>query len=96
MVADRQLLEERHLAKDAVKNAALMESLGQPTPRKEREPRKAKPPKAKPRKAKEAEVFTCRRCPGKYTDATDSGGKCKRNHGFCSVVSAGRLRKRPH
>jgi hypothetical protein len=41
MEADRQLLEERRLAKDAVTNtevtkAALMELLGEPTPRKER------------------------------------------------------------
>jgi hypothetical protein len=68
MEADRQLLEERHLAKDAVTKAALMELLEQPAAE----------------KAKEAEDLTCRACYGKYTDARDSGGGSKKNYGFCS------------
>jgi hypothetical protein len=72
--ADRQLLEERRLAKDAVTKAALMELLGKPTPG-------ARPT---PGKAKEAEDLTCRVCYGKYTDARDSGGGSKKNYGFCS------------
>jgi hypothetical protein len=39
MEADRQLLEERHLAKDAVTKAALMEQLGQPATEKAKEER---------------------------------------------------------
>jgi hypothetical protein len=37
-------------------------------------------------KAKEAEAFTCRYtgCNAKYTDATSSGAKSKKNYGFCS------------
>jgi hypothetical protein len=68
MVADRQLLEERHLAEDAVTKAVLMEQLEQPAAE----------------KAKEAEAFTCKGCTGKYTDATSSGAKSKKNYGHCS------------
>jgi hypothetical protein len=37
-------------------------------------------------KAKEAEAWTCKYtgCNVKYTDATSSGAKSKRNYGFCS------------
>jgi hypothetical protein len=35
-------------------------------------------------KAKEAEAFTCKGCTGKYTDATSSGAKSKKNCGYCS------------
>jgi hypothetical protein len=64
MEADRQLLEERHLARDAVTKAALMDLLGKPTPR----------------KAKEAEVFTCRLCPREYGGKKNYGfcsSKCR-------------------
>jgi hypothetical protein len=76
MEASRQLLEERHLAKDAVghKHKLLMELLEQP---------RVEQPAAE--KAKEAEAFTCKYkgCNGKYTDARGSGGTSKRNYGFC-------------
>jgi hypothetical protein len=75
MEADRQLLEERHLAKDAVTKAALMELLGKPTPG-------ARPT---PGKAKRAEDLTCRACCGKYTDARDRRGRRHQEEpGFCS------------
>jgi hypothetical protein len=55
------------------------------------------------KEAKEAEVFTCKRCPGKYTDATDSGGTSKRNYGVCSSKcreaakkAKTKRRRRPH
>jgi hypothetical protein len=48
-------------------------------------------------KAKEAEAFTCKYkgCNGKYTDVTYSGGKCKRNYGFCSSECRGDQKKAP-
>jgi hypothetical protein len=68
----RELHEAEKVAGDAVEQEPLMESLGEPTPRKEREPRKAK----------EAEDLTRRACYGKYTDARDSGGGSKKNYGW--------------
>jgi hypothetical protein len=79
----RELHEADKVAGDAVVQKLLMESLGKPAPRKEREPRK------------EAEVFTCKFCNDKYTDARDSGGDGKkRTLGF--AVRRAELRKRPH
>jgi hypothetical protein len=42
------------------------------------------PEQAAAEKAKEADAFTCRGCTVKYTDATSSGAKTKKNYGYCS------------
>jgi hypothetical protein len=47
-----------------------MEQLGQPATERVTE------------KAKEGEVFTCRRCTCKYTDASGRGGDGKRNYAW--------------
>ena len=46
-------------------------------------------------KAKEAEAFTCRGCTGKYTDATSSGAKSKKNYGYCSMKCREDQKKAP-
>jgi hypothetical protein len=55
MEADRQLLEERHLAKDAVTKAALMEQLGQPATEKAKEEREREREREAKRVRKEEE-----------------------------------------
>jgi hypothetical protein len=71
----RQLHEEERVAEDAVVAELLMESLGKPTPRKERGPTE---------KAKKAQTFTCKACTTKYTDGSGSGSGTKYNCEYCS------------
>jgi hypothetical protein len=77
MAPIRDLHEAEKVAGDAVEHKLLMELLEQPAAE----------------KAKEAEAWTCKYtgCNVKYTDATSSGAKSKKNYGFCSfaAVSAG-------
>jgi hypothetical protein len=68
MVADRQLLEERHLANDAVKKAALMELLGQSAFRAPKEPTQCKHGRRKSR---------CRDCGTGYCQHRRPKSMCK-------------------